>query len=258
MADYYTFVAKIDRLLGIDLSLYKEAQMRRRLTSLRNKRGFSDFDAYYIALTKNRELLNEFTDRMTINVSEFYRNPKRWNILREKVIPKLLKQKYKNTLQIWSAACSTGEEPYSLAMMLREYFPNTQATILATDIDESALALAQNGVYQPQALKELSDQQRSTYFTFKNEKYYIDENMKQQVTFKKHDLLKDHYPINMDLIVCRNVLIYFTDEAKDSIYERFSNSLVKNGVLFVGSTEQIFHPNHYGLTLFDTFFYEKI
>ncbi len=87
MPDYYSFIEKVHRYLGIDLSLYKEAQMRRRLTSLRNKRGIRDFDSYFTALREDDALLEEFIDRITINVSEFYRNPKRWDVLREKVFP---------------------------------------------------------------------------------------------------------------------------------------------------------------------------
>src|SRR5690625_3373235 len=92
-ADYYSFVDKIYKKLNIDLRLYKEAQMKRRLTSLRNKRGFKSFDEYYNELNTTKDLLDEFVDRITINVSEFYRNPKRWDVLRDKTIPHLTKNK---------------------------------------------------------------------------------------------------------------------------------------------------------------------
>lgn len=257
MADYNKFITSVNQFIGIDLGLYKEAQMRRRLTTLRNKKGYQNFDQYFQALKTDKELLAEFIDRITINVSEFYRNPKRWEVLQHKVLPKLIKQKGNAPLQIWSAACSTGEEPYSLSIMLHEHFRNIKVSIIATDIDDKALANAKRGIYHPQALKELPANLKSTYFTYKNDKYYINENIKDIITFKKHDLLKDAYPKNVDLIVCRNVLIYFTDPAKEEIYSNFSKSLVSEGVLFVGSTEQIFNPNKFGLSLYDTFFYEK-
>ncbi|HLT55588.1 MAG TPA: CheR family methyltransferase, partial [Bacillota bacterium] len=120
--EYYRFITKIKKKTGIDLRLYKENQMKRRITSLRNKRGFHNFDTYYEALLQDSALFNEFIDRLTINVSEFYRNPKRWDVLQREVIPYLTKDKSK--LFIWSAACSTGEEPYSIAMMMREHFPH--------------------------------------------------------------------------------------------------------------------------------------
>lgn len=256
MADgYLSFVKHVNSKFGIDLRLYKEGQMRRRLTSLRNNRNYSDFNTYFKAIERDENLRNEFMDRITINVSEFYRNPKRWDVLRDKVLPTLTKRK--RNLNIWSAACSTGEEPYSLAIMLKEHFPNVKATILATDIDDNILLRAKQGVYSEQSLKDLPQHKKTKYFTFKNNKYYFNEQLKETVQFRKHDLLKDRYPSNIDLIVCRNVLIYFTDEAKEQIYNRFSETLVDDGILFVGSTEQIFNPQHYKLKLFDTFFYQK-
>jgi len=253
--DYIQFISRINRKLGIDLSLYKEAQMKRRITSLRNKRGYQDFVTYYRALEESETLLEEFTKRLTINVSEFYRNPKRWNALEKDIIPLLTKKK--NKLTVWSAACSTGEEPYSIAMLLTELFPEVQATIIATDIDEFVLKQAKQGVYPEQSLKNLSTNFKDKFFTYKNKLYHINNSVKNQVTFKKHNLLADTYPENVDLLICRNVLIYFTDQAKDKIYQEFSSSLNEQGILFVGSTEQIFNSERYNLKLVDTFFYQK-
>jgi len=252
---YEKFTEKVYHKFGIDLRLYKEAQMKRRLTSLRNKRGFKDFTTFYRAIEQDTALADEFIDRITINVSEFYRNPARWDVLREKIIPQLIKEK--RNIRIWSAACSTGEEPYSLAILFNEHFRHINPTIIATDVDENALAKAKKGTYLAQALNNISNDKKSKYFTYNNNRYYVNDDLKKQITFQKHNLLEDAYPKNIDLIVCRNVLIYFTDEAKNDIYHKFSHSLVKNGMLFVGSTEQIFHPDRYNLELFDTFFYKK-
>lgn len=255
MADYEQFIVKVYDKTGIDLQLYKEQQMRRRLTSLRNKRGYTTFSQYFDAMVKNETLMDEFMDRMTINVTEFYRNPRRWNVLQEKVIPKLTEGK--RQMKIWSAACSTGEKPYSLAIMLKEYFPQLRVTILATDLDDEALKRAKEAKYAAVALKELPNELIKKYFTYKNNVYELNHDIKSMVTFKKHNLLHDTYPANNDLIVCRNVVIYFTDEAKSQVYKNFSEALVSNGVLFVGSTEQIFQPSTYGFKIYDTFFYEK-
>ncbi|WLV23441.1 protein-glutamate O-methyltransferase CheR [Aciduricibacillus chroicocephali] len=253
--NYPEFIGRIKRKLGIDLSLYKEAQMKRRIISLRNKRGYKDFNTYYEALNKDSELLSEFTDRLTINVSEFFRNPQRWEVLKNKVIPSV--SKGKTRLNIWSAACSTGEEPYSLSILMKEYFPALKVNILATDIDENILARAKQGIYQKQSLKELPSGLEKKYFVEKNGLFEVNRDVRQLIEFKKHNLLADRYPRDLDLIVCRNVLIYFTDEAKSVIYQNFSNSLKQNGILFVGSTEQIFSAEQYGFSLFDTFFYQK-
>src|SRR5699024_2573372 len=224
--EYLTFAKQMRAKFGIDLTLYKEAQMKRRLTSLRNKRGFKTFDDYYDSLQIDPTLLSEFLDRMTINVSEFYRNPKRWDILLTNVLPRLVKKE--TTLHIWSAACSTGEEPYSMALMMREHFPNTRFHILATDIDENALNSAKNAFYAEQALKELPENMKQVYFRENNGMYQLKDSIKNAVTFQKHDLLSDPYPRKMDLIICRNVLIYFTDQAKNTIYRQFGNTLKEN------------------------------
>lgn len=193
---------------------------------------------------------------MTINVSEFYRNGKRWEVLQNKIFPRLLQQNKK--LKIWSAACSTGEEPYSLAMTLSNHVPLSQISITATDLDENAIAKAKAGVYPERSLAEVPNDIKEKYFDNDGSFYKVKNEIKKTVTFKKHNLLKDTYDQNYDLIVCRNVMIYFTEEAKDQIYDNFSKSLRSGGVLFVGSTEQIFNPSRYQLDIEDTFFYRKL
>lgn len=256
MPDYLKFIEQINRKTGINLSLYKEAQMRRRLTSLYDKKGFANFEEFFLALDQDRDLMNEFLDRMTINVSEFYRNAKRWEVLQNKIFPKLLQSK--KTLKIWSAACSTGEEPYTIAMVLGNHIPLSQISILATDLDENAIQRAKAAIYPERSLAEVPEDSKNKYFEKQGTFYEVKKEIKNTVTFKKHNLLNDTYEQNFDLIVCRNVMIYFTEEAKDQIYTNFGNSLKKDGILFVGSTEQIFNPQRYGLETEDTFFYRKI
>lgn len=256
MTDYEEFITNIERKTGIDLALYKEAQMKRRLTSLYEKRGFNSFSEFFKGIEKNRELLDEFLDRMTINVSEFYRNGKRWEVLQDKIFPRLLQSNKR--LKIWSAACSTGEEPYSLAMVLSNYLPLSQISILATDLDENAIAKAKAGVYPERSITEVPANIKTKYFDKEGSFYKVKDEIKRTVTFKKHNLLKDPYDHHYDLIVCRNVMIYFTEEAKDQIYQSFSKSLRSGGVLFVGSTEQIFNPSRYSFDIEDTFFYKKM
>lgn len=256
LQDYEEFITKIKNLTAIDLALYKEAQMKRRLTSLYEKRGYHSFRDYYKAIETNPEILHEFLDRMTINVSEFYRNQKRWEVLEKKILPDLLLTSKK--LKIWSAACSTGEEPYTIAMILSNLVPINQIQILATDIDENVISRAKLAVYPERSLAEVPSEIKQKYFTKKEGGFYeVTEEIKRTVTFKKHNLLADPFDQNFDLIVCRNVLIYFTEDAKNYLYKKFSDALKLNGVFFVGSTEQIFNPNSYGLDTLDTFFYKR-
>ena len=256
MSDYEQFIQKVKRKTRIDLSLYKEAQMKRRLTSLYRKRGYQNFIEYFDAIDRDRELMDEFLDRMTINVSEFYRNPKRWDVLDRKIIPLLMEESRR--LKVWSAACSTGEEPYSLAMVLSKHMPLRDVRIEATDLDEGALERAKVGLYNERAVKDVPRDMLSLYFIKEGTHYQVADEIKRTVTFRQHNLLEDRYGFGYDLIVCRNVMIYFTEEAKDQIYHEFAKALRLGGVLFVGSTEQIFNPERYGFEPIDTFFYQKV
>lgn len=255
LIDYEGFKQKVLKLTGIDLSSYKERQMRRRIESLIKRNNYDDYDEYYKALTQNAKLYDEFINYLTINVSEFYRNPGQWEILENDIIPSLMQQK--KNLKIWSAACSTGEEPYSLVMMLSRFMDMSSIKIIATDIDDGAVAKAKRGLYVPKSLENLPKDFVTKFFEKEGDNYKIKDIVKKCVEFKKHNLLADKYVDNCDLIVCRNVMIYFTEEAKAEIYQRFRDSLSPFGVLFVGSTEQIIMPQRYKLEPMKTFFYKR-
>ncbi|WJY28593.1 CheR family methyltransferase [Sporosarcina trichiuri] len=256
MSDYTQFIANVKKKTGIDLSLYKEAQMKRRLTSLYEKRKCRDFMEYFELIRSDQAMMDEFLDRMTINVSEFYRNGSRWEVLDRKIIPQLLENSKK--LKCWSAACSTGEEPYSMAMVLSNHMPLREVSITATDLDQGVIEKAKVGLYPERSLKEVPADVKKKYFTQEGQFFQVTDEVKRTVSFKKHNLLEDSYGSDYDLIVCRNVMIYFTEEAKDQIYSSFAKALKPGGILFVGSTEQIFSPDRYGLESEDTFFYKKL
>lgn len=207
-------------------------------------------------MNANSDILHEFLDRMTINVSEFYRNKQRWDVLENKIFPRLLAER--KSLKIWSAASSTGEEPYTIAMVLSKYIPLSSISILATDLDSNAIEKAKIGIYPERSLNEVPVEMKKKYFTLEGTYYRVSDKIKKTVTFKQHNLLADSFESNFDLIVCRNVLIYFTEEAKDLLYHKFNSALRTGGTLFVGSTEQIFNPQSYNFTIEDTFFYKKI
>ncbi|MCO7176751.1 CheR family methyltransferase [Sporolactobacillus kofuensis] len=251
--DYKRFKQEIFQLTGIDLSLYKEEQMRRRLTSLRLRKEIPTFQAYFNRLKEEKPLLKEFLSRMTINVTEFFRNRPRWTVLENKIRSRALTGK---PISVWSAACSTGEEPYSLAILLSKYYPKLNFSIVATDLDQIVLDRAMEGAYLGKALEPLTQEERQ-YFTEKDMLYYVDSRLKQTIQFLHHDLLRDPSPGRFDLIVCRNVLIYFTEDGKKTLYHKLSDALKPQGILFVGSTEQIFNASSYQLRSTDTFFYEK-
>lgn len=255
--DYESFKKDVYQLTNINLSLYKERQMKRRIESLMNRRGYKNFEDYFRALQKDSVLLRAFVSYLTINVSEFYRNPKQWELFEQEMVPYLQKQ-FGNRLNIWSAACSTGDEPYTIAMILAKYIPLNQIHIYATDIDEDVLNFAKEGFYSARSLEGLPKELLNKHFTKKDNGYQINEDIKKCVEFRKHNLLEDKYPTGMHMIVCRNVVIYFTDEAKDNVYKNFHKTLSKDGVLFIGSTEQIIHAKEIGFAATDSFFYQRV
>lgn len=256
MDDYNVFKELIYKKTGIDLSSYKEKQMKRRIQSLASRNNFQTFTDYYNGIAKDEKLFNEFINYITINVSEFYRNPGQWKVLEDEILPDLLKRG--QPLKIWSSACSTGEEPYSLVMLLSKYMSMDRIKILATDIDGGALAKAKTGIYREKSLQNLPPEFVSKFFRKINIDYEIIQEVKNRVEFGYLDLLRDRFPSNCDLILCRNVLIYFTEEAKQQLYIKFYDALGKGGILFVGSTEQIILSQRYNLSPVKTFFYKKI
>lgn len=253
--EYIDFLKEIYKMTNIDLNMYKEKQMKRRINSLITKNQYEGYKDYLEGLKINSTLFSEFIDYITINVSEFYRNPEQWNILEQEILPNILKKTA--SPKIWSAACSTGEEPYTLVMVLNRYLPLNKINILATDLDKKALEAAKIGSYVTRNMEKVPKENISKYFTEEGTSFKIKDELKRAVTFKAHNLLSDPYPKDCDLIICRNVLIYFTEEAKDLVYREMSKALKKGGILFVGSTEQIITPVKYNLSSIRTFFYVK-
>lgn len=254
--NYELFKKDVFLLTKIDLNAYKERQMKRRIDALIAKHKYTTYSDYVKALKNDKALFDEFVNYLTINVSEFYRNPELWKVLETDVLPVLLNKT--KTLKIWSAACSTGDEPYSLVMLLSRFLPLSQIHIIATDIDKQVLDKAKMGLYNEKSLKGLPAEFLKKYFTKINEhNYQINPEIKKCVEFREHNLLKDPYPAGCDLIVCRNVLIYFTEDAKLDIYKKFNEALRPEGFLFVGSTEQIIQPAALGYKTFRSFFYRK-
>ncbi len=255
--DYEYFKQQILVLTSIDLNAYKETQMKRRIDTLIRKHGIVGYDKYIQALRTDKDLFEEFVSYITINVSEFYRNPEQWKLLDEKVIPELIQQFGKN-LKIWSAACSTGDEPYSLVMALSKHIPLNQIKIIATDLDKQILAKAKVGLYSEKSLAGVPEDLKKKYFTQVGPSYKISEAIKSRVEFREHNLLKDAYFADCNLIVCRNVLIYFTEDAKNEVFRKFQKHLKPGGVLFIGSTEQIMNYKDMGYARMSSFFYQKV
>jgi chemotaxis protein methyltransferase CheR len=254
--DFNEFHKWVHKELGINLSAYKPEQLNRRINSLMTRVGIETLDEYSKSTKNNSQQKQKFLDFITINVTEFFRNPELFVDLEKQISKELLP----NTpnLKIWSAACSIGCEPYTVGMILDKLAPNGRHNIIATDIDDTILSRAKAGEYTQNEMKGINNSDLSKYFSITADKYYIESKIKNMVTFKKHDLILGSYDSGFDLIVCRNVVIYFNNDIKQEIYKKFSNSLKKGGLLFVGATESIYNYRDYGFEKASTFIYKKI
>lgn len=254
--DYEYFKKAVYDLTKIDLNAYKEKQMKRRIDTLISKNKVVGYDNYVSLLKTDKARFEEFVNYLTINVSEFYRNVDQWQLLDKDVFPDLI-NRYGKNLKIWSAACSTGDEPYSLVMALSRHLPINQIRIYATDLDKQVIEKAKLGLYGEKSVAGVPADLKNKFFTKIGLSYQISDEVKSRVEFREHNLLKDTYPTDFHLIVCRNVLIYFTEEAKDEVFRKFQRSLKPGGYLFIGSTEQIINYKDVGFERKNSFFYQK-
>lgn len=255
--DYGYFKREILALTGIDLNSYQEKQMKRRIDFLISKNKIEGYDKYAAALRTDRKKFEEFVNYITINVSEFYRDIPQWKVLEEKALPELI-SRFGRSLKIWSAACSTGDEPYSLVMALSRHLPLGNIKIFATDLDRQVIAKAKEGIYPEKSILFLPADLKRRYFRQVGEdEFRIANEIKACVEFREHNLLKDAYPTGCHLIVCRNVLIYFTEEAKDRVFRNFYRVLAGGGMLFIGSSEQIMNHREIGYLRKNAFFYQR-
>lgn len=254
--DYDDFVREFDQLSGIQLGFYKEKQMRRRINTLIERERIDGYQEYFNILKSDEAELASFIDYITINVTEFFRTPEQWSTFEELALKKLV-NKDDAKLKIWCCACSTGEEAYSLAISLLNLTDASRFHIIATDIDERVLQKAERGCFDERSMSSVSEEIRKLYFQKEENRWIVDSSLKNCITFERLDLLKDEYPKDCDLIVCRNVLIYFTEVAKDHIYTDFKRSLKTGGYLFTGKTEQIVYYKRRGFNKIKTFLYEN-
>jgi chemotaxis protein methyltransferase CheR len=254
--EYDLLKSKILKLTKLDINSYKTQQMRRRLDAYVLKQNCPTVAAFCTLLEQNPDKQREILDYMAINVSEFFRDIVHFNNLKKNILPALLANNRR--LNIWSAACSCGQEPYTLAMILEEITPGVQHRIFATDLDESALKTARNGgPYTPYDVRNVEKPILERCFSTTNGSYFVNDNIKKRIVFKHHNLLCDPFENNYDLIVCRNVIIYFSEPVRDDLYNKFRASLKNNGILFLGGSEVVLKPSQQGYFMLSPSFYRK-
>ncbi|MEW6243922.1 MAG: protein-glutamate O-methyltransferase CheR [Bacillota bacterium] len=254
---YSLFCKRVEQLTGVDLSKYKPRQMERRLGTLMQRLGAQDYGQLAAMMQRQPDVLRQFMDFFTINVSEFFRNPERFEYLREYVLSPMLTEKRR--LRVWSAGCAGGAETYSVAILLHELRALRTSRVVGTDVDRSALAFAQAGTYSGAFLRNLDESRLARYFKPAGEgQYTIRPEIKGYTEFKWGDLLQVPYDGGpWDLILCRNVVIYFTEEAKAMVFEDLVSALTPGGVLFIGGTETVTGPARAHLEPIAPFMYRK-
>lgn len=246
--------------VGIDLEHYKDEQMRRRLDSWLVRSGMKSWDEYFARIKVDPDELLKFRNYLTINVTEFYRDTERWKHLQTTVLPMIVHDAgMRPGLRLWSAGCSIGAEPFTLGMIMDELTPTRKHYILGTDLDKGAVARAlSGGAFITEEVRGLSPAQRATYLRPGGPPFYVVESLIKKITFREQNMISDTFETDFDLVVCRNVVIYFTSATKDLLYKKFASALRKGGVLFIGGTEIIPHPQDFGLRSIGISFYQKL
>jgi chemotaxis protein methyltransferase CheR len=256
--DFIALCELVRSLCGVDLTQYKRGQMERRVRTWAQRRGTPELAEYGQRLRREPEELDAFLDRVTINVSHLWRHEEQWDALQKTILPELAKVRH-GRVRAWSAGSSYGAEAYTLAAVAREAVPSARVEIQGTDLDRRMVARAREGVFRaddartaPQALL------RKHFVPTEDGGWAASPELKRMVRFDTGDLLRmplgaDRY----DVVLCRNTVIYFTEEVRDALHERLVRALAPGGYLIVGTSERVADPRGLGLTSPFHFIYRK-
>lgn len=227
-----------------DFSLYKESTINRRLERRMSIHRIDTLTEYLHYIENHPDEVNILFNEFLINVTSFFRDYKSFEPFKDKLKTEVLDKKNDgDNIYIWIPGCSTGEEAYSLAIILQEYIEesekNLNIQILGTDIDENAIKIAISAIYPDKIAKDINPKLLDKFFTKKEEDYVVKENIMKNVKFKPLDVLLDHPPLKCDVISCRNVLIYMNRDAQKKILSTFNYALKPGSILFLGPSESI-------------------
>jgi chemotaxis protein methyltransferase CheR len=236
---------KIREDRGLDFHHYHQDLLKRRVAIRLRATGINTYSDYLLLLMKSSEEYDKLFETLCINVSEFFRDPEVWEVLKT-LVQNMIRQKkndHNPFIRVWSAGCANGEEPYSVSIMLKEILlaenANFRIEIASTDVDKKCLKFAQKGIYIKSSLKNVSKELLNKYFTPEEDGYKIRNEIKQVVAFSYLDLTSADYVKSADIVFCRNVFIYFDRNLQEQLLTKFSNALKPQGYLVMGKSETL-------------------
>jgi chemotaxis protein methyltransferase CheR len=241
-------------LCQVDLGQYKRGQMERRIRSFARRRGSEGLGDYLTVLRREASELDDFLDRMTINVSQLWRNPEQWKLVGDSIVPELAAGGH--TLTAWSAGCSYGAEAFTLAALCRE--KDARAAVRGTDIDKRMVERAREGRFSDEDARTAPRPLLERHFDHVEDGWQARRELLSMCRFEVGDLLRMSVPPGrLDLVLCRNTVIYFTDEVRNALHARLAQALRPGGYLIIGSTERVRDPREMDLTPTPPFVYRK-
>lgn len=243
-ADFEKFRKTIYDESGITFSATNRPILDSRIKEILREKKIGTAAEYYSLILKDHEEMKKMLDSVTTNLTRFFRNQPHFDAFEKYVIPHVLEEKRKTgdkTVRVWSAGCSTGEEPYTIAMLLKRILPlGYNFSVTASDISLKSLMVAQQGFYAENKVDGVPPDYLSQFFTKKEKGYQINKEIMDSVKFDYHNLKNDSGMRNIDVVFCRNVMIYFDEPAQLVVLDRFWNSMAKHSYLFIGHSESLF------------------
>lgn len=229
---------------GFDFTGYKRTSLMRRVQHRMRQAGYESYEQYLDHLQASPDEFNALFNTVLINVTAFFRDPQAWEYLRDEVVPSLLAERGPNDpIRVWSAGCASGQEAYTLAMVLAEALGSDdfrqRVKIYATDVDEDALAEARTATYDDKAVESVPAELLEKYFERINGRYVFRKDLRRAVIFGRNDLVKDAPISRVDLLVCRNTLMYLNAETQRNVLSRLHFALAPQGTLFLGHAEML-------------------
>ena len=253
--EYSAFCEGVRRLCEVDLLQYKRGQMERRIRSFATRRGATGLEAYLSVLRSEPGELDEFLDRVTINVSQLWRNPEQWDVLARHVVPELAAA---GSVRAWSAGCSYGAEAYTLAATCLQAAPDAGVAIEGTDIDRRMVERARAGRFSADDARSAPATALERWFEPVGDDWVAGRELRALVSFDVGDLLRMRFRRQAyDLVLCRNTVIYFTEDVTAALHRRLADSLRPGGYLVIGATERVREPAALGLSAVHPFTYRK-